>query len=74
MAQPSGLNSAQPKGPMRETRDQKRGRIFSGLIRSVDDAVGEAHGDEEMRAMLMKLFIDLQRKRKALVPMAEEET
>lgn len=74
MARTDALNSAKPSGQICETRDQKRGRIFSGLIRAVDQAVGQVEGDEEMRGVLMKLFLDLMKRKKALVSITEEES
>lgn len=55
------------------TRDQTRARILKGLIYTVKMFLEEAGEDEELKQVLMKLYLDLNKKKRSLVQVAEGE-
>lgn len=56
-----------------ETRDKRRGRVLNSIIANVKQHIDQSDSDDEFQAVLMKLFLDLQKKKRSLVQITEEE-
>lgn len=55
------------------TRDKNRSRILNSLITEVRNRLEETDDDEELKQILMKLYLDLQKRKRSLVTVEGEE-
>lgn len=50
-----------------ETREKKRSRLLKNVLSQVKESLDESSGDDELEQVLMKLYLDLQKKKRSLV-------